>query len=233
MTRKREPLTRARVLEAALTIVDTEGLVALSMRHLASTVGVEAMSLYNHVGDKRDLLNGIVDLVLARIEPPDMSASWRQRLEGIALGLYGALVAHPPLAQILASEQGRPNDLRVLQGMDAIVAALAEAGLTARQQVSAYRGLIAMCFGFVLAHTQGFNMTRDRAQAAWESAGVGEWDPATLPNLARLGPEFLKTQVDDDFRFMLTAYLESLSAMKATRPTKAPPPKPARARRRG
>jgi hypothetical protein len=117
--------------------------------------------------------------------------------------------------------------------MDAIVAALAEAGLTARQQVSAYRGLIAMCFGFVLAHTQGFNMTRDRAQAAWESAGVGEWDPATLPNLARLGPEFLKTQVDDDFRFMLTAYLESLGAMKSTRPTKAPPPKPARPRRRG
>ena len=210
MGKTRTPLTRAHILEAALALLDAEGLAALSMRKVAAVVGVEAMSLYNHVADKQDLLNGLTDLVLTRITLPDPARPWDARLEAIAVGLYEALIAHPALVAILASEQGRPTDPRVLQGMDSILAALAESGLSPAHQVNAYRGLLALCLGFVLTHTQGLTATASEAQAEWARSGVQPWDPQTLPHLARLGPQFLKTPAESDFRFMLAAYVSAL-----------------------
>jgi AcrR family transcriptional regulator len=69
-TRRRAPLSRERVLDAALALADESGVESLSMRKLAKELGVEAMSLYNHVASKEDLLNGLVDRVFAEIEPP-------------------------------------------------------------------------------------------------------------------------------------------------------------------
>jgi AcrR family transcriptional regulator len=65
------PLSRERVLLAALRLADAEGLEALSMRNLAQELGVKAMSLYNHVKNKDDLIDGIVDIVVGEIEVPD------------------------------------------------------------------------------------------------------------------------------------------------------------------
>lgn len=219
MARTRKPLTREVVLAAALKIVDEEGLAALSMRRIASAVNVEAMSLYNHVADKQDLLNGLVDLVLAGIEPPDMSLPWDARLEAIANGIYNALSAHPALVVVVASEQGRPNDPRVLQGMDGILATLAESGLDPRQQVNAYRGLLSLCIGFVVAHTQGLTMSAADAQAEWDRQGPTRWDPQLLPNLARLAPMFLETHAGEDFRFVLEAYLTALRSAAPRKPS--------------
>lgn len=215
MPRNRKPLTRDQVLEAALEILDKEGLAALSMRRVAAAVKVEAMSLYNHVADKQDLLNGLVDLVLARITLPDATVPWDARLEALANGIYNALIVHPALVTVLASEQGQPKDLRVLQGMDSILAALAESGLSPHQQVNAYRSLLSMCIGFVVAHTQGLTTSATAAQAEWDRQGPTRWNPELLPNLARLAPLFLETHAGDDFRFMLDAYLKALRAAAA------------------
>ncbi len=203
-------LTRSLVLESALKILDEQGLAELSMRKLAATLHVEAMSLYNHVKDKQDLLNGLVDLVLSRIELPNISLPWGDRLEAIARNLYDALVQHPALVIILASQKGSRDGNTVLQGMDNVIAVLADSGLKPRQQVNAFRGLLAVCFGFVLAHTQGFNMTKELAQKEWNQWDSRQWDRDTLPHLASLAPYFLQTPVDDDFRFMLRAYLDAL-----------------------
>ncbi len=219
MARTRKPLTREVVLAAALKIVDEEGLAALSMRRVAAAVNVEAMSLYNHVADKQDLLNGLVDLVLAEIAPPDVSLPWDARLEAIANGIYNALIAHPALVVVVASEQGRPNDPRVLQGMDGILATLAESGLDPRQQVNAYRGLLSLCIGFVVAHTQGLTMSATAAQAEWDRQGPTRWDPQMLPNLARLAPLFLETHAGEDFHFVLEAYLTALRSAASLKQT--------------
>ncbi len=72
-TRNREPLTRDRVIEAALRVMDDEGLEAVSMRRVAREVGVEAMSLYHHVEDKEDLLDGICEHVMANSTSPNPS----------------------------------------------------------------------------------------------------------------------------------------------------------------
>jgi TetR/AcrR family transcriptional regulator, tetracycline repressor protein len=182
------------------------------MRKLAATLNVEAMSLYNHVKDKQDLLDGLCDLVLSQIERPAASLSWSQRLETIAMHLYAALIRHPALVLILASEKGRPTDLRVLEGIDSLVAALAESGLSTHQQVSAYRGLLAMCFGFVLTHTQGLSKTREQAQQAWDQWDSHQWNPDVFPHLAQLAPQFQQTHAEDDFKLMLRAYLNALQA---------------------
>ena len=69
-TRRRTPLSRTRVLQAAVELADRDGLGSLSMRKLGGELGVEAMSLYNHVANKDDLLDGIVDVVTAEFEDP-------------------------------------------------------------------------------------------------------------------------------------------------------------------
>jgi AcrR family transcriptional regulator len=215
MLKNRPPLTRQHILEAALKILDEQSIDGLSMRKLAATFNVEAMSLYNYVKDKQDLLNGLCDLVLSRIELPDAELPWSQRLETIAMNLYAALIQHPAIVLILATEKGRPSDLKVLEGMDSLVAILAESGLSPHQQVSAYRGLLAVCFGFVLAHTQGLSKTKEQAQAGWDNWDSHQWSTDTLPHLAQLAPQFQQTHAEDDFKFMLRAYLNALQATSA------------------
>ena len=76
VAKRRTPLTRDRVLRAAIALADETGLEAVTMRRLGQELGVEAMSLYNHVANKDDLLDGIVDLVLGDIEIPPSGTPW-------------------------------------------------------------------------------------------------------------------------------------------------------------
>ncbi|MFZ6026599.1 MAG: TetR family transcriptional regulator [Chloroflexota bacterium] len=203
-------LTRERILQAGLDILDEQGMGGLSMRKLAARLGVEAMSLYNHVKDKRDLLNGMADLVLSQIELPDPLQAWERRLETIAIQLYEALMRYPGLAMFLVTEQSLPRGRKIMQGIDGMMAALDEAGLDPVQQVNAYRGLLAMCFGFVFMHTVGMTRTLQQAQAEWDQWDSSQWDADTLPNLARLAPSFTQTHAADDIQFMLRAYIKYL-----------------------
>ncbi len=101
MSRSRPPLTRDEILETALKLVDEGGLEALSMRKLAAELKVDAMSLYNHVRDKDDLLHGLTNLVLGGIKQPEQDLSWRETLEYFAVSLYQALVEHPALVRVI------------------------------------------------------------------------------------------------------------------------------------
>jgi TetR/AcrR family transcriptional regulator, tetracycline repressor protein len=215
MRKNNAPLTRELILQAALKILDEQGLAGISMRKLAASLNVEAMSLYNYIKDKQDLLDGLANQVLSQIDLPDPSLAWNQRLEAIALLLYGALIRHPGLVIVLASEQGRPTSLKVTQGIDSMIAALAEAGLSPKQQVNAYRGLLAMCLGFVLTHTQGLSKTKAQALQDWETQEPPQWDGELHPHLTMLMPYFKQTHADDDFQFMLHAYLDYIQAVAA------------------
>src|SRR3954464_15951044 len=77
---ERLPLTRDRVIQAAVTLADTHGVEALSMRKLGAALGVEAMSLYNHVANKDDLIDGVLDAILGEIELPPESLPWDDQL---------------------------------------------------------------------------------------------------------------------------------------------------------
>src|SRR5262245_47848044 len=94
-TQPRVPLTRERILRAAIQIADEEGLDALTMRRLGHELGVQAMSLYNHVANKDDLYQGIVDLAMNEIEVPSPDADWKTALRQSAISAHQAFVRHP------------------------------------------------------------------------------------------------------------------------------------------
>jgi AcrR family transcriptional regulator len=152
-TTRRKPLSRERILETALAIVDEEGIEALSMRKLGQALGYEAMSLYNHVANKDDLLDGILDLVLAEMEPPDPEGGLAA-IRNSSLGAHEALRKHPWAAGLLMT----PTRIRParLEYMDALLGALRNAGFSAETTYHAYHVLDAHIIGFTLwASTHG------------------------------------------------------------------------------
>src|SRR5579864_6680848 len=84
-TKRRVPLSRERVLRAAVTFADGNGIAALSMRKLGEVLGVEAMSLYNHVANKDQLLDGMVDLVFSEIDLPAGGTDWKTAMRERAI----------------------------------------------------------------------------------------------------------------------------------------------------
>jgi len=122
------PLTRQRVLAAAVHLADREGIDAVSMRRLGQEVGVEAMSLYTHVRDKEDLLGGMVDSVVAEIGLPPAGADWKPSLRRTVLGAREVILRHrwaPPVIETRASPG--PATLRYL---DAVMGILRGGGLS-------------------------------------------------------------------------------------------------------
>ena len=102
MTR-RPGLSRDAILEAAIGLLDREGLAALSMRKLGAALGVEAMSLYNHVPSKDALLDGIHERILLSLEPPASARSWQAFVRHQAHALHRALLAHPNAIPLFAT----------------------------------------------------------------------------------------------------------------------------------
>lgn len=97
-TNKKKPLNRARIVRAAIQLADRQGLEALSMRTLAGKLGFGVMSLYNHVKDKEDLIDGMVNAVAAEIELPKGSGDWQGDLRACAISAYRMMLNHRWLA---------------------------------------------------------------------------------------------------------------------------------------
>ncbi|MFG2988207.1 TetR/AcrR family transcriptional regulator C-terminal domain-containing protein [Streptomyces sp. NPDC048257] len=100
---RRTPLSRDRVLRAAVAFADGAGIEALSMRRLAQELGVVPMALYKHVANKEELLDGMVEVVVAEIEGQAPGSDWKSAIRGRILGARGALLAHTWAAQVIRS----------------------------------------------------------------------------------------------------------------------------------
>ena len=116
--KSRPPLTRERVLRAAVELADERGIDALTMRSLGQELGVEAMSLYNHVSNKEDVLDGIVEVVVgevlaavAAIEPPDDAAEWQPVVRARILAARDVLLRHRWAPGVLESRTDMPPSL--------------------------------------------------------------------------------------------------------------------------
>lgn len=144
----RRPLNRQRVLGAALELIDADGLDALSMRRLGAALGVEAMSLYNHVSSKDDLLGGVADLLLEMVTVPEASSDWRRDLVELCSAVREMGLAHPQAFPLLASQtrasiaSWRP----ILAGFESI----GRGGLDGDRAVVAADALASFLVGFVL-----------------------------------------------------------------------------------
>jgi AcrR family transcriptional regulator len=150
-TTPRLPLSRDRILQAALELADKGGIESLTMRKLGETLGFEAMSLYNHVDNKDDVLDGMLDLVLGESEPPSPTGDWDAAIRASASSVHEALRRHPwSCTLLMAPEHVRPARLRY---MDLLLGRLREAGFSAETTYHAYHVLDGHIFGFSLWET--------------------------------------------------------------------------------
>src|SRR4051812_4396485 len=145
---KRAPLSRERVLRAAIALADERGAQELTMRKLAKELGVEAMSLYNHVANKVDLLDGMVDIVFGEIEAPATGGDWKAELRKRAVSTREALNRHRwAIGEMEGRTSHGPNNLRL---HDAVLGCLRGAGFSVEMTVHAYSVQDAYIYGFVL-----------------------------------------------------------------------------------
>jgi AcrR family transcriptional regulator len=150
-TEPRLPLSRDRILHAALELADKDGIESLTMRKLGQGLRFEAMSLYNHVANKDDVLDGILDLVLGESEPPSPAGDWDAAIRTSAISVHEALRRHPwSCTLLMAPGRVRPARLRY---MDLLLGRLREAGFSAETTYHAYHVLDGHIFGFSLWET--------------------------------------------------------------------------------
>ncbi len=146
---RRSPLSRERVLGAALALIDREGLAALSMRALGAELGVEAMSLYKHVGNKDDVLDGVVGLAVAEADwSVGGDGAWTARMEALSIQLRDVGLRHPDVFRVLLA---RPTSGQaLLEPLEAMLTVLDEAGFDAAVAVSVFWTLLSYAIGAVL-----------------------------------------------------------------------------------
>jgi AcrR family transcriptional regulator len=144
----RTRLSRERVVRAAVAFADEAGLEALSMRRLGQRLGVEAMSLYNHVASKDDLLGGMVDLVFTEIDLPVSGAGWRTAMRRRAASVRAALARHPWATGLM--ELRTTPEPTSLRHHEATLDCLCEAGFSIENATHAYWLLDSYIFGFAI-----------------------------------------------------------------------------------
>lgn len=144
----RRPLSRERILAAGIAIADAEGLDAVSMRRVGEQLGVEAMSLYRHVANKDDLLDGMVDDVIGAFPAPPIGGDWRDRLGAQVRGAHEVLVAHP-WAPALATSRAAVGPGR-LRFVDGVLGTLLSAGCSPQLAHDALHAVEVHVFAFTL-----------------------------------------------------------------------------------
>jgi AcrR family transcriptional regulator len=171
----REPLSRERVLRAAMALADESGVESLSMRKLAKELGVEAMSLYNHVANKDDILDGLVDMVFAEIDPPSTEVEWRDAMRRRFRSTREALRRHP-WAIGLMEARSKPGPSNI-EFHEAVLKCLRDAGFSVAMTARASSALDAFVYGFAL---------QERALPDFDTPGVGA---AVAERMLRLVPD--------------------------------------------
>ena len=207
----RAPLTRERVLRAALELADESGIEALSMRKLGQRLGVEAMSLYRHVANKDDVLDGIVDLVAAEFEPPPPGTYWKAAMRQRAVSANRALMRHPWATLLILSRINvGPAMLRYL---DATIGCLRAAGFSYAEADDAWNALDSHVYGFTL-QTQNFPC-EPREYAATAKEYLPRIPAETYPHLRAMSEEVAEGRHDGLNRldFGLDLLLDGLERM--------------------
>lgn len=205
----RPPLNRDRVLAAAVEIADERGVGAVTMRELASKLGVEAMSLYNHVANKDDILDGMVDFVIDQFDLPSDADHWREAMRRRAVSAREAFGRHRWAPMLLDSrESSGPARLRYL---DWVLGTLMEAGFSVDGAARAFSLLDSYIYGFGI---QQFNFSADSDASPEEMAEafLAVVPPENYPHLHRMASRAMQVGYDAeaDFDFGLEIILDGL-----------------------
>lgn len=203
---RRAPLSRERVLRAAVALADQNGIESLTMRRLGQELGVEAMSLYKHVANKDDILDGIVDLVLGDIDVPATGTPWKTAMRARAISAHQVLLAHPWAAMLVMSRFNiGPGMTRYL---DATLGRLREGGFSIEGALDAWHTLDSHIYGFTL---QELNLPFEVEETRNVSASVlGQLSADTYPHVVEVITQIMQTGREENFEFGLDLILDGL-----------------------
>jgi AcrR family transcriptional regulator len=217
ISKQRDPLTRAHIVDAALRVMDEEGLDAMSMRRIAREVGVEAMSLYNHVRDKEDLLDGVVERVMQDFRFPVASEDADPVDVGrqIAREWRALLKQHPNVIALFAHRHKPMRSPASMRPMELALDALGEMGLSVEDSVRAFHVIGGYIMGYVMMETGRMFAPGDGGDAETFAALLPADD---LPCIVAALPFMADPDVDAQFEFGLDLMLEGLR-LRSTRDT--------------
>ena len=213
--RKRTPLSRERASQAAVELADNEGIDAVTMRKLAQTLGVEAMSLYHHVANKSDILDGMVDLVFSEIDLPDEAADWAVAMTARSRSVRAALLRHRWAIGLMESRTS-PGPA-TMRHHDAVIGACRRAGFSVEMTAHAFSLIDSYIYGFVLQEVGlPFNDGDDLGEFV-DSIMPPEM-AETYPHFAELVSEFVLRpgySYSDEFEFGLRLILDTLDTKRS------------------
>ncbi len=216
--REREaPLTRRRIFEAALELVDREGADALTMRRVAGELGVAAMSLYNHVRGRDEILDGLSEVMVSEIDLGRSPGSPQVVLERFMGGIRRVALDHPEAFRSVGMRPLRTRE--AFRPVEAALGALRTMGLNREEAAYAYRALVAYARGFALAEISG--MTLEASPEAPDDGWPDELDPEAYPNIVELAARLARPDHDAAFAFGSDAILRALED-RATSQAEAP-----------
>lgn len=214
----RPGLTRDRIVEAAIALVDEAGPDALTMRAVAQRLGAGAMSLYRHVSGRDELLDLVLQAMAAEIRLTPLTGDWRTDLSSIARDVRASLLRRPHLTVLMTSRAGGGG--AELPMLDRTLGVLRAAGFGRRGAVMANHALGNYVAGAALWEAVGFAGTtgEERAARRQEAAdAMTRLAGDAYPSVAWVGPKLVAGSVDDRFEFGLTALLDGFEAYLARR----------------
>lgn len=210
------PLSKERVLRQALALADQEGIDALSMRKLGRKLDAGAMSLYHHVGNKEELLDGMVDLVFAEIHLPESPGDWRAAMRAMAMSAREALARHP-WAIALMESRTTPGPAN-LRHREAVTATLRKAGFSVQMATHANWLLDSYIYGHALQEaTLAFADARELGDMIHD-VFLPQLPPEQYPYLNESATELLERGYNpaDEFIYGLDLILAALEHARSS-----------------
>lgn len=204
------PLSRARILEAAMAVADAGGYSSLTIRSVAQNLGVQPMAIYHHVANKGEILDGILDVVFGEIELPEPGGDWRTEIARRAHSARRVLRRHPWAIMVLQS--GTSPGPATLRHHDAVIGTLRRAGFSVTMTAHAYALLDSYVYGFALSEAalpiNGPDTVAEVATAMRERSPLDDF-----PHLAEFSREHIMRPDYDfgsEFGFGLDVVLDGL-----------------------
>ena len=190
-----------------MRLVDEHGVEGLTMRRLGAELGVEAMSIYNHLPNKAALLDGVVETIIGEIELPRDEADWSQRLRRLGRSYREMALRHPRCVPLLAM---RPiSATPALEPVEIVFEALMEAGLDAAGSVDAYRTMAAFALGFSMSEAAAATGAGAEMSTDLQEAGIAALQK--YPRLAEAFPHLVGADPAAQFEYGIEVLIEGIA----------------------
>ncbi|WP_394768531.1 TetR/AcrR family transcriptional regulator C-terminal domain-containing protein [Lacisediminihabitans sp.] len=207
-------LNRERVIAAAVRLADTAGLDALTMRRLGEDLGVEAMSIYNHVANKDDLINGMADAIFGEIELPSHSDGWKAAIRKRSISFREVLARHPWATTV--RDSGTNPGPATLRHHDRVIGTFRNGGFSIEKTAHAFSAVDSYIYGFAMQE-KSLPFTTPEETAAMAEIMLAQLPRSEYPYLAELTADHVLKPgyfYGDEFLVGLDLVLDGLESMR-------------------